>query len=348
MEYVPGPSLLGMITERGRFTISEAINIARQIADALGAFHERQLVHRDLKPANVIMDPRGDGQLTLVDLGLVKDISGPAGRASTHPMALRGTPGYLAPEQVPSWVLSGAGVEVSGEKQLVDARVDLYALGVIFYEMIAGVSPYPDGSNTSIIVYACTRPPLPLTGVDPPVKLIPGLEDLIYDTMSANPKTRPQTAEEFIERLDRIARGSSTSASWPVMKTGFGRASAPKPVTSRHRSMPSGTAFGYSVDTPMDPSATAIYSSPADRTMLDVIDDDDPFATAVHDSFSGYEDATIEVGDDLDGLLQELNNEGSTGFGPGLRYNHEGLISPLKRSSSRPGADQAICSPFRH
>ena len=315
MEYVPGPSLLGMITERGRFSISEAINIARQIADALGAFHERQLVHRDLKPANVIMDPRGNGQLTLVDLGLVKDISGPAGRASTHPMALRGTPGYLAPEQVPSWVLSGAGVEVSGEKKLVDARVDLYALGVIFYEMIAGVSPYPDGSNTSIIVYACTRPPLPLTGVEPRIELIPGLEDLIYDTMSADPKKRPQTAEEFMDRLDRISRGSATSASWPVMRAASPQASAPKPVTSRHRSMPSGTAFGYAVEK-MDPTATAIYNSQAERTdALDIIDDDDPFATAVHDSFSGYEDATIEVGDDsFDGLLQELNNEGTAGF----------------------------------
>ena len=107
-------------------------------------------------------------------------------------MALRGTPGYLAPEQVPGWVLSGIGQHVAGGKRLVDARVDIYALGVIFYEMLAGVSPYPDGSNTSIIVYACTKPPLPITGVEPPVKLTPGLEQLIYDTMAGIPKAVPR------------------------------------------------------------------------------------------------------------------------------------------------------------
>ncbi len=217
MDYVPGPSLLQMLAEHGRFEVPEAINIARRIAEALNAFHERQLVHRDLKPANVILDPRGNGQLTLVDLGLVKDISGHGGKASTHPMALRGTPGYLAPEQVPPWVISSVSSVQPNEKQLVDARVDVYALGVIFYEMVAGVSPYPDGSNTHIIVYACTRDPLPIGGVDPPVKLIPGLEELIYTTMARDPKARPQTARDFIDHLDEVALGRAMQGSWPVM-----------------------------------------------------------------------------------------------------------------------------------
>lgn len=217
MDYVPGPSLLQMLAERGRFEVSAAINIARQIADALGAFHERRLVHRDLKPANVILDPRGDGRLTLVDLGLVKDVSGHGGKASTHPMALRGTPGYLAPEQVPAWVLSGIGAMANKEKMVVDARADLYALGVLFYEMLAGVSPYPDGSNTQIIIWACTKDPLPLSGVDPPLKLMPGLEQLIYDTMSRDLDRRPESAQAFIERLDAVAMGPALQGSWPVM-----------------------------------------------------------------------------------------------------------------------------------
>ncbi|MCA9538058.1 MAG: serine/threonine protein kinase, partial [Myxococcales bacterium] len=217
MDYVPGPSLLQMLGERGRFEVPEAINIARRIAEALHAFDERRLVHRDLKPANVILDPRGDGRLTLVDLGLVKDVSGFGGRASTHPMALRGTPGYLAPEQVPPWVLSGVGAQAPSEKRLVDIRVDLYALGVIFYEMIAGVSPYPDGSNTSIIIYSCTKDPLSLDGVEPPIKLLPGLEQLIYDTMARDPDRRPRTPQAFIERLDEVAMGPAIQGSWPVM-----------------------------------------------------------------------------------------------------------------------------------
>ena len=174
MEFVAGPSLLSMLGERGRFHVDEAINIAWSIAEALNSFHERKLIHRDLKPANVILDPRG-GQLTLVDLGLVKDISGYGGKASTHPMALRGTPGYLAPEQVPSWVLSGVTMTSTKKKGLVDARVDLYALGVMLYEMVAGVSPYPEGSNTQIIVYACTKD-LAFEGVEPPIEMPAALE----------------------------------------------------------------------------------------------------------------------------------------------------------------------------
>ncbi|MEZ4467371.1 MAG: serine/threonine-protein kinase [bacterium] len=218
MEYVPGPSLLHVLSQRGRFGEEEAISIARRIAEALDAFHERRLVHRDLKPANVILDPRGDGRLTLVDLGLVKDLSGPGGRASTHPLALRGTPGYLAPEQVPSWVLSGAGVLANGEKRLVDARVDIYALGVIFYEMLAGVSPYPDGSNTQIIVYCCTRDPIPLADVHPPVRLRPGLAELVLATMNRDPEKRPASAADFLERLDAVALGVTASrTSWPAL-----------------------------------------------------------------------------------------------------------------------------------
>jgi serine/threonine protein kinase len=213
MDFVAGPSLLAMLGHRGRFKVDEAVNIAWSIAEALAAFHERKLIHRDLKPANVILDPRG-GQLTLVDLGLVKDISGYGGKASTHPMALRGTPGYLAPEQVPSWVLSGISTTQSQSKGLVDARVDMYALGVMLYEMIAGVSPYPDGSNTQIIIYACTKDPLSLRGVEPPIDLSSKLEQLVYDTMARDPDKRPATASEFIERLKAVTGGQKPSA-WP-------------------------------------------------------------------------------------------------------------------------------------
>lgn len=213
MDFVAGPSLLAMLGHRGRFKVDEAVNIAWSIAEALGAFHERKLIHRDLKPANVILDPRG-GQLTLVDLGLVKDISGYGGKASTHPMALRGTPGYLAPEQVPSWVLSGISTTPSQSKGLVDARVDMYALGVMLYEMIAGVSPYPDGSNTQIIIYTCTKDPLSLRGVEPPIDLSPELEQLVYDTMARDPDKRPATAGDFVERL-KVVTGGQRPSSWP-------------------------------------------------------------------------------------------------------------------------------------
>ena len=100
--------------------------------------------------------------------------------------------------------------------------------------MLAGLSPYPDGYNTQIIFYASTRPPLPLSKVDPPIDLSSGLEQLIYDTMARDPARRPQTAGEFIERLDSVTQSSDPSSSWPVIHTTVGHASGPKPVQSRH------------------------------------------------------------------------------------------------------------------
>ena len=323
MDFVPGPSLLHVLGRKGRFAVAEALNISRQIAEALEAFHERRLVHRDLKPANVILDPRGDGRLTLVDLGLVKDISGPGGKASTHPLALRGTPGYLAPEQVPAWVLSGAGVDSDREKQPVDARVDIYALGVILYEMVAGVSPYPDGSNTSIIVYACTRPPIPISRVEPPVKMIDGLEDLIYRTMAQDPAARPQSASEFLEQLEEIALAPAMASSWPSIALG-----RPKKKKPQLEIMTSSDALLL----PLEPSRDSIDLS------LPLVDDDGDYegeseaATAVFDADSESklgagagmhrpshdEDHTMEADpDSFDRALDKADLDDSyAGFGP--------------------------------
>ena len=308
MDYVPGPSLLQMLAEHGRFGVPEAINIARRIAEALNAFHERQLVHRDLKPANVILDPRGNGQLTLVDLGLVKDISGHGGKASTHPMALRGTPGYLAPEQVPPWVISSVSTVQPSEKQLVDARVDVYALGVILYEMVAGVSPYPDGSNTQIIVYACTRDPLPIEGVEPPVRLIPGLEDLIYTTMARDPNARPQTARDFIEHLDEVAMGRAMQGSWPVMilPDSLDVSSLPPPpvavspndLDDQDRTSLYGLEPASASSAPMEPlysaDERAYAPGAADRTIE--ADPGDSFDLLLDDSIASFDTGLHETG----------------------------------------------------
>lgn len=311
MDYVPGPSLLQMLADRERFEVPEAINIARRIADALGAFHERRLVHRDLKPANVILDPRGDGRLTLVDLGLVKDISGHGGRASTHPMALRGTPGYLAPEQVPPWVLSGIGAQPP-EKRLVDGRVDLYALGVLFYEMIAGVSPYPDGSNTQIIVWACTKDPLPLSGVDPAIKLLPGLEQLIYDTMARDPDKRPASSKDFIERLDEVAMGPAIQGSWPVMVLPGGRRQrrSSGPVSAGLDALVPEASDGpvMTADTELVPPDQAFAAAArAQRAEAEARRDELPFA--VEDDLGDPTTKGSALLDSLDGLLDDSGAE---------------------------------------
>ncbi len=206
MEYVPGPSLLRRMNAGEKFTIEQCINVITRLAEALSAFHDRKLVHRDLKPANVILDPRDNGEITLVDLGLVKDLSNEA-RSSTHPLALRGTPGYLAPEQVPSWVLSSAGADVAGEKQPVDARVDIYALGILAFELFSGQTPYPKGmSPTKVIVHMCTKPPPNLAEFCPELQAShPRLVKLVNDMMARRPQERPIDARGVLARLKEIS-----------------------------------------------------------------------------------------------------------------------------------------------
>jgi len=307
MEYVPGPSLLHMLGTRGRFPVSEALAIARRIAEALDAFHERRLVHRDLKPANVILDPRGDGRLTLVDLGLVKDLSAGA-RNSTHPLALRGTPGYLAPEQVPPWVLAQHGVVDGTEKRAVDARVDLYALGVILYEMLAGVSPYPDGSNTQIILYACTRDPIPLDQAMGGARLTPELEAFVYATMHRDPDQRPQNAAAFLQQLDALTAAPSARVSWPnhiVPGASGGR-------VSMRGVLPPEAALAATPAPSVAPAAVAPQADPLDpgqTAALDAlsgVDDDSMDATGVYSDGPSTADSTLDAdapaapGDDID------------------------------------------------
>jgi serine/threonine protein kinase len=204
MEYIPGPSLLRRMNAGQRFTVEQSLNIISRIAEALNAFHEKKLVHRDLKPANVILDPRDNGELTLVDLGLVKDLSSEA-RSSTHPLALRGTPGYLAPEQVPSWVLSSVGANPLGEKQPVDARVDIFALGVLAYELLAAQPPYPKGlSPSKVIIYTCTQSPAPIESLCKEIEDYPGLAELVRSMMAKKPSNRPNNGREVMQQVAEI------------------------------------------------------------------------------------------------------------------------------------------------
>lgn len=302
MEYVPGPSLLQMIASQGRLSVAEARSIARRIAQALDAFHERRLVHRDLKPANVILDPRNNGQLTLVDLGMVKDLSAPGGRSSTHPFALRGTPGYLAPEQVPAWVLSGAGISHPGEKQPVDARVDLYALGVIFYEMIAGVSPYPEGSNTQIIVWTCTRDPIPIQAVQPPIDLPAGLAALIEDTMARDPNRRPASAAAFLERLDETYAEEGAENSWPALESMLSMPPGAIPPKGSSYAAQASAAFG--AQPAVDTGDQNVLLAPVSRPAVAFVE------PTPHLAPFGEVNGPLLAADSIDGAAQALAGYG--------------------------------------
>ncbi len=191
MAYVDGEDLHGILRREGRLPIERAIAIARQIADALAAAHSEGVVHRDLKPHNILIDQAGTAYVS--DFGLAKSLASAADM--TRSGELLGTPRYMAPEQV------------SGGQ--VDHRVDLYAFGLILYEMVTGTVPFHgDSAIAELLMRVQTKPPDPRT-VNAE---IPGpLADVILRCLEANPNLRYQTAEDILAGLAFGDEGRSSS-----------------------------------------------------------------------------------------------------------------------------------------
>src|SRR5438552_3096800 len=149
MELVEGPTLAERIQE-GAVPLEEALNIARQIADALDAAHEKGIVHRDLKPGNVKIKP--DGTVKVLDFGLAKVLGGSAARTDDSPTTMEtqtgvilGTAAYMAPEQA--------------KGKSVDKRADIYAFGVVLYEMLSGERLHHGDSTTEILASVIKEEP---------------------------------------------------------------------------------------------------------------------------------------------------------------------------------------------
>ena len=185
MQYIEGGSLQKKLKEladrKKLLTTEQALNIVRQIALALGAAHEAGIVHRDLKPANVLVRP--DGVPVLVDLGIAA-IKG--GAKLTQTGSVIGTPAYMSPEQVRGGTLDG--------------RADLYALGIILYEILAGIRPFDAEESIAVLHKQVYEEPLPLNSFrsDLSVQTL----DIVATTLQKDPGHRYQSAEEMVRAID--------------------------------------------------------------------------------------------------------------------------------------------------
>jgi serine/threonine-protein kinase len=138
MRYVEGTDLKRLLAKEGRLAPARALALLGEVADALDAAHERGLVHRDVKPANVLLTTQGGSEhCYLADFGLTKETSSESGLTETGQFV--GTADYIAPEQI--------------ERKRVDGRADLYALGCILYECLAGELPFP-GKRLIAVLWA--------------------------------------------------------------------------------------------------------------------------------------------------------------------------------------------------
>ena len=188
MEFVEGETLSQALARQGRFSFTDAIDIATQICDVLEEAHRLGIIHRDLKPSNILLGKRG---VCVLDFGVAKVLASSAESTATHASTgsgqLIGTPRYMSPEQCLG--------------QRVGARSDLYSLGVLLYEMIAGRPPFVDPLQSALLVKQATAPapPLPRLRQDIPRSLALAVHSLL----AKRPEDRPRTAAMAKMLLER-------------------------------------------------------------------------------------------------------------------------------------------------
>src|SRR5580704_9756518 len=197
MEYVEGRDLKSLIHEKGKLTADEAVPIALQIAAALEAAHTAGVVHRDLKPQNVMSDK--DGRVYVMDFGIARSLEH---QGMTQTGALMGTPEYMSPEQA------------KGEK--VDARSDLFALGIIFYEMLTGNSPFKAETAMAMMFKRTQERATPLSQLN--IGVPPVISDIVSKCLEIRTDQRYQSAREVIQDLEAWKGGVPHSTIVPTSR----------------------------------------------------------------------------------------------------------------------------------
>jgi serine/threonine protein kinase/tetratricopeptide (TPR) repeat protein len=183
MPFIEGQSLRDRLAHEQQLPIEEAVRIAREVADGLGHAHRHGVIHRDIKPGNIMLS---EGHALIADFGVARAVGG-EGQALTSTGLALGTPSYMSPEQASG----GEG----------DARSDLYALGCVLYEMLAGEPPLigPTPQATAAMRLTESATPLPVIRETVPG----GLEQVVQRLLAKSPADRYGTAKKLVEALDR-------------------------------------------------------------------------------------------------------------------------------------------------
>jgi serine/threonine-protein kinase len=208
MELLDGESLASRLRRHGRLSVAAAVQIIRQIAAALHAAHGQGITHRDLKPDNVfiVRDPEIGERVKLLDFGIAKLAGEAPGGTRTQTGMVMGTPVYMSPEQC------------LGASDL-DGRSDLYSLGCIFYELVAGRTVFNVESAGDLIAHHLYFQPEPVRVHEPSVP--EPLEQLIQSLLSKDPAMRPATADDIVAILDQGRASAIFPAVGAAMSSGF-------------------------------------------------------------------------------------------------------------------------------
>ena len=210
MPFVEGESLRARIERGGKLSVRESVSIMKDVARALAYAHERGVVHRDIKPDNVLL---AAGSATVTDFGVAKAVATSKQSASMNPTSTSGTltligtslgtPAYMAPEQ-------------AAADPTTDHRADIYAFGIMSYEMLTGAAPFQSKTPQALLAAHLTETPRPLGDVNPEVPA--RLAALIARCLEKERENRPQTAREIVEALEdpAIVSGTYSSPSLPA------------------------------------------------------------------------------------------------------------------------------------
>ena len=181
MEYVAGHDLRSLLADRGKLPPDEAISIIQQVCAGLAAAHAEGVIHRDLKPGNIMRDAQG--RVVVMDFGLARTLTGDG---MTKTGAMLGTVEYMSPEQA--------------RAEKLDARSDLFTIGLIFYELLTGKTPYKADSAIATLLKRTQEAAMPAHQMDPDVPR--ALSDILGKALERDSNQRYQTVQEFIDRLD--------------------------------------------------------------------------------------------------------------------------------------------------
>ena len=183
MEYVEGESLHQILRRQGKISVDETVEIMKQMLNGLQAAHREGVIHRDLKPGNIMRDTQG--RVVVMDFGLARSLGGDG---LTRSGSMLGTMEYMSPEQA--------------QAREVDARSDIFTVGLICYELLTGTMPYQADSAIASLLKRMQERAVPVSGLDPSIPQ--PITDLIAKCLERDPALRYQSAQEILDRIDEI------------------------------------------------------------------------------------------------------------------------------------------------